>query len=69
MKTEGSCLDVNLDTFVCVCRDGYFGVTCETSIYGFPLISGKQALHYSQLKKSVFFSVIVKYYISVKFSF
>ena len=26
---EGTCVDVNVDTFVCMCRDGYFGETCQ----------------------------------------
>ena len=26
---EGSCIDVNVDTFICMCRDGYFGETCQ----------------------------------------
>ncbi len=32
--TNGStCVDVNVDTFICVCRGGFFGVTCENSEY------------------------------------
>ena len=27
----GSCIDVNVDTFVCLCRDGFFGATCYES--------------------------------------
>ena len=27
----GSCIDVNVDTFICMCRDGYFGITCGES--------------------------------------
>ena len=27
----GTCLDVNVDTFICMCRDGYYGETCENS--------------------------------------
>ena len=26
-----TCVDVNVDTFICVCRDGYFGVDCSDS--------------------------------------
>ena len=26
-----TCVDVNVDTFICVCRDGFFGVTCSES--------------------------------------
>ena len=25
----GTCVDVNVDTFICMCRDGYFGDTCQ----------------------------------------
>ena len=28
-----TCVDVNVDTFICVCRGGFFGVTCENSEY------------------------------------
>ena len=32
--TNGAtCVDVNTDTFICVCRGGFFGVTCENSEY------------------------------------
>ena len=27
----GSCIDVNVDTFICLCRDGYFGTDCGQS--------------------------------------
>ncbi len=30
-----TCVDVNVDTFICVCRGGFFGVTCENSEYHF----------------------------------
>ena len=26
-----TCVDVSVDTFICVCRDGYFGVECSDS--------------------------------------
>ena len=26
-----TCVDVNVDTFNCVCRDGFFGVSCSES--------------------------------------
>ena len=26
-----TCVDVNIDTFVCLCRDGYYGETCQYS--------------------------------------
>ena len=26
-----TCIDVNVDTFICMCRDGYFGVACSES--------------------------------------
>ncbi len=26
-----TCVDVNVDTFICVCRDGFFGITCENT--------------------------------------
>ena len=25
----GTCVDVNVDTFICMCRDGYYGETCQ----------------------------------------
>ena len=25
----GTCVDVNVDTFVCACRNGYYGETCQ----------------------------------------
>ena len=25
----GSCINVNVDTYVCMCRDGFFGITCD----------------------------------------
>ena len=28
---EGTCIDVNIDTFICACRDGYYGETCQNS--------------------------------------
>ena len=31
----GTCIDVNVDTFICTCRDGYFGVACGDSKYNF----------------------------------
>ncbi len=32
--TNGAtCVDVNIDAFICVCRGGFFGVTCENSEY------------------------------------
>ena len=30
-ENSGTCVDVNVDTFVCVCRDGYFGTNCGES--------------------------------------
>ena len=30
-ENGGSCIDVNVDAFVSVCRDGFFGVTCRES--------------------------------------
>ena len=30
-ENGGSCIDVNVDTFVCMCRDGYYGDTCQYS--------------------------------------
>ena len=30
---SATCLDVNVDTFVCICADSYFGVTCSNSMY------------------------------------
>ena len=32
-SNEGTCVDVNVDTFVCACRDGYYGETCQYSKY------------------------------------
>ena len=26
-----TCIDVNVDTFICMCRDGFFGLMCENS--------------------------------------
>ncbi len=34
-----TCVDVNVDTFICVCRGGFFGVTCENSEYCYILRS------------------------------
>ncbi len=30
-ENGATCVDVNVDRFICVCRDGYFGVTCGES--------------------------------------
>ena len=30
-ENGGTCLDVNIDIFVCMCRDGFFRVTCSES--------------------------------------
>ena len=27
----GSCIDVNVDTFICMCRTGYYGDMCQYS--------------------------------------
>ena len=27
----GTCVDVNVDTFICVCKDDHFGITCNQS--------------------------------------
>ena len=32
-----TCIDVNVDTFICLCRDGYFGVSCSESRFFFQL--------------------------------
>ena len=32
-ENGGTCTDTSVNTFVCSCRDGYFGVTCEKSEY------------------------------------
>ena len=34
---NGSCIEVNDVNFVCACRDGFYGVTCEQSEYFFLL--------------------------------
>ncbi len=37
--TNGAtCVDVNTDVFMCVCRGGFFGVTCENSGYSYNMI-------------------------------
>ena len=28
-RNGATCIDVNVDTFVCMCRDGFFGIQCE----------------------------------------
>ena len=30
-ENGGSCIDVNVDAYVCMCRDEYFGITCSES--------------------------------------
>ena len=30
-ENGGTCIDVNVDTFVCMCRTGYYGDTCQHS--------------------------------------
>ena len=30
-ENGGTCVDINVDTFVCVCRGGYFGTNCGES--------------------------------------
>ena len=32
-QNGGTCVSANVDVFICMCRDGYFGVTCEQSEY------------------------------------
>ena len=35
----GTCIDVNVDTFICMCRDGFFGTVCSESKKQILLIS------------------------------
>ena len=30
-ENGGSCIDVNVDTYLCMCRDRFFGATCDKS--------------------------------------
>ena len=30
-QNGASCVDINVDTFICVCRDEYFGINCGES--------------------------------------
>ena len=40
----GTCVDVNVDTFVCMCRDGYFGTDCGES---------ESCIHYIQMAQEI----------------
>ena len=36
-KNGGTCVDVNVDTFICMCRDRFFGTNCGQSMFGFAI--------------------------------
>ncbi len=51
--TNGAtCVDVNVDTFICMCRDGFFGMTCENSEYCCILIDLMSISSYMKLPRS-----------------
>ena len=41
-NNDGSCIDVNVNTYICMCRDGYFGVNCGESELTFIFIRNCQ---------------------------
>ncbi len=54
-----TCVNVNADTFICVCRGGFFGVTCDNSEYCY--IDKEQVKGWSRIRPPLRISLFQLY--------